>query len=311
MSRAKISIIGAGNVGATTAHLIAAKELGNVVLVDIAKSMSKGKALDLSQAGPVESFDAVIKGTSNYKRIQGSDIVVITAGSARKPGMSRDDLIETNSKVIKEACENIVKYSPNAILIVVTNPLDVMVSVAYKTSKFQKQRVLGMAGILDSARFRAFIAQELDVSFEGVNSIVLGSHGDSMVPLPRYSTVNGIPITELMPKEKIDAISERTKKGGAEIVNLLKTGSAFYAPAAAIVEMVESIIKDKKKILPCCVYCDKEYDVGGYFVGVPVKLGSNGIEEIIELKLTKEEKSSFKESVKHVKELIKSANKFF
>lgn len=310
MPTPKISIIGAGNVGATTAHWIAPKELGDIVLVDIVEGLPQGKALDLFEAGPIEGFDFNVKGTNSYEDTKNSDIVVITAGLPRKPGMSRDDLVAVNAKIVKEATQNVARHSPNSIIIVVTNPLDAMVYVAAKTSNFPKHRVLGMAGILDSARFRTFIAKELDVSVEDVDAIVLGGHGDSMVPLPRYSTVNGIPITELLPQEKINSLIERTRKGGEEIINLLKTGSTCYAPGSAITEMIESILKHKKRILPCSAYCNSEYDVGGYFVGVPVKLGSNGVEEIIELKLTEEEIEMFKKSVEHVKNMVAIADKF-
>ena len=310
MSHPKISIIGAGNVGATTAHWIASKELGDVILLDIVEGMPQGKGLDLLEAAPVEGFDVDIKGTNNYEDTKNSDIVVITAGVPRKPGMSRDDLISINTKIVKEATENAVKHSSNSIIIVVTNPLDAMVYVAAKISNFPKHRVMGMAGILDSTRFRTFIAKELDVSVEDVGAIVLGGHGDSMVPLPRYSTVNGIPITELMPQERINALVERTRKGGEEIVNLLKTGSAYYAPAAAVTEMIEAILKDKKRILPCAAYCNSEYNVGGYFVGVPVKLGRKGVEKVIELKLIDEEKESFRKSVEHVKSLVAATERF-
>lgn len=311
MPRPKISIIGAGNVGATAAHWIASKELGDVVLVDVIEGLPQGKALDLLEAGPVEGFNVDVRGTNNYEDTKDSDIVIITAGIPRKPGMGRDDLIATNTRIVKEVTQNAVKYSPNAIIIVVTNPLDAMVYVAAKVSNIPKYRVMGMAGVLDSTRFRTFIAKELDVSVEDVDAIVLGGHGDTMVPLPRYSTVNGVPITELLPEEKINALVERTRKGGEEIVNLLKTGSAYYAPAAAVAEMIESILKDKKRILPCAAYCDKEYDVNGYFVGVPVKLGSKGVEKIIELKLNAEEKEMFKKSVEHVKQLVAATEKFF
>jgi len=310
MPRPKISIIGAGNVGATTAHWIASKELGDIVLLDIVEGMPQGKSLDLLEAAPVEGFDVDVKGTNNYEDTKNSDIVIVTSGVPRKPGMSRDDLISINTKIVKEVVENVAKHSPNCILIIVTNPLDAMVFVASKVSKFPHNRVLGMAGVLDSTRFRTFIAKELDVSVEDVHAIVLGGHGDSMVPLPRYSTVNGIQITELMPKEKISELAERTRKGGEEIVNLLKTGSAFYAPGAAVAEMVESILKDKKRILPCAAYCGKEYNVGGYFVGVPVKLGRKGVEKVIELKLNEEEKEMFAKSVEHVKTLVATTEKF-
>ncbi|HLC62508.1 MAG TPA: malate dehydrogenase [Candidatus Nanoarchaeia archaeon] len=310
MPRPKISIIGAGNVGATAAHWIASKELGDVVLLDIVEGMPQGKALDLLESAPVEGVDVDIKGTNNYEDTKNSDIVVITSGVARKPGMSRDDLISINTKIVKEVTQNVAKYSPNSIIIVVTNPLDAMVYVASKISNFPKNKVIGMAGILDSTRFRTFIAKELDVSVEDVNAMVLGGHGDTMVPLPRYSTVNGIPITELMESDKIMELVKRTRDGGAEIVNLLKTGSAYYAPSAAVAEMVESILKDKKRILPCAAYCDSEYGVGGYFVGVPVKLGRNGVEKVIELQLTDEEKEMFAKSVEHVKNLADVTGKF-
>jgi len=310
MARPKISIIGAGNVGATTAHWIASKELGDIVLLDIVEGMPQGKSLDLLEAAPVEGFDVDVKGTNNYEDTKNSDIVIVTSGVPRKPGMSRDDLISINSKIIREVTQNVAKHSPNCILIIVTNPLDAMVFVASKTSNFPKHRVIGMAGVLDSTRFRTFIAKELDVSVEDVDAMVLGGHGDSMVPLPRYSTVNGVPITELMAHDRISALVERTRKGGEEIVNLLKTGSAFYAPGAAVAEMVEAILKDKKRILPCAAYCDKEYNVGGYFVGVPVKLGRKGVEKVIELKLNEEEKEMFSKSVEHVKSLVATTEKF-
>ena len=310
ITKSKISIIGAGNVGATTAHWLAAKEIADIVLLDIIEGMPQGKGLDLLEAAPVEGFDVDVRGTNSYEETKNSDIVVITAGIARKPGMSRDDLISVNAKIVKEATENAVKYSPNSIIIVVTNPLDAMVFVAAKASNLPKHQVIGMAGILDSTRFRTFISKELGVSVEDINAIVLGGHGDLMVPLPRYSTVNGIPITELMDKEKIESIVQRTREGGAEIVNLLKTGSAYYAPGAAVAEMAESILKDKKRILPCSAYCDSEYNVGGYFVGVPVKLGRNGVEKVIELKLMPDEMSQFKKSVEHVKDLAATAEKF-
>ena len=310
MTRPKITIIGSGNVGATTAHWVASKELGDVVLLDVVEGMPQGKALDLLQSGPIEYFNADIKGTNDYGDTKNSDIIVITSGVARKPGMTRDDLISINTRIVKEVTQNASKHSPDAIIIVVTNPLDAMVYVASKISGFPKERIMGMAGILDSTRFRTFIAKELDVSVEDVDSMVLGGHGDTMVPLPRYSTVNGIPITELIENNKIEQLVKRTRDGGAEIVNLLKTGSAYYAPAAAVAEMIESILKDKKRILPCAAFCDSEYNVGGYFVGVPVKLGKNGVEEVIELKLTDEEKEMFNKSVEHVKQLVETTEKF-
>ena len=306
LKKNKITVVGAGFVGATAAHWAASKELGDVCIVDIIEGMPQGKGLDLRQAAPVEGFDSRCFGTNDYKDTADSDIVIITAGVPRKPGMSRDDLLAINTKIVTSVVENIVKYSPNAILIIVSNPLDAMTYVAYKVSGFPPNRVIGMAGVLDAARFRAFISMELDVSVEDVNAFVLGGHGDTMVPLPRYSTVAGIPLPDLLPADKIEAMCKRTANGGAEIVNLLKTGSAFFAPSASAVEMAQSILKDKKRILPCCVYCDKEYGVGGYFVGVPAKLGINGVEQIIEIKLTPEEKAGFDKSVAAVKELVKA-----
>jgi malate dehydrogenase len=301
--RKKVSIVGAGNVGATAAHWIASKELADVVLIDIMEGIPQGKALDLRQAMPVEKRDCNVVGTNDYADTANSDIVIITAGIPRKPGMSRDDLLNTNYKIMQDVVSKVVKYSPNCILIIVSNPLDAMAQTAYKLSGFSRNRVIGMAGILDSARFRAFIAMELDVSVENVTAFVLGGHGDTMVPLPRYSTVAGIPITELMPADRIQALVERTANGGAEIVKHLKTGSAFYAPSASAVEMAEAILKDKKKILPCAVYLEGEYGINGLYVGVPVKLGANGMEKIIEIELTAEEKAKLDKSAAAVKEL--------
>ncbi len=302
--RKKVSIVGAGNVGATAAHWIASKELADVVLIDIMEGVPQGKALDLSQAMPVEKRDSTIVGTNDYADTANSDIVVITAGIPRKPGMSRDDLLNTNYKIMQDVVSKVVKYSPNCIIIVVSNPLDAMAQAAFKLSGFSRNRVLGMAGVLDSARFRTFIAQELNVSVENVTAFVLGGHGDTMVPLARYSTVAGIPITELIEKTKLDALIERTRNGGAEIVKYLKTGSAYYAPSASAVEMVEAILKDKKKILPCAVHLEGEYGIKGLFVGVPVKLGANGLEQVIEIKLTAEEQAALNKSAESVKELI-------
>jgi malate dehydrogenase len=303
--RNKITVVGAGFVGATAAHWAAAKELGDVVLVDIIEGMPQGKGLDLMEASPVEGFDADVIGSNDYGDTANSDVVIITAGIPRKPGMSRDDLLNTNTNIVKAVTEKIAKHSPEAFLIIVSNPLDAMVYVAHKVSGFPTNRVMGMAGVLDSARFRTFIALELGVSVKDIQAFVLGGHGDSMVPLPRYTTVSGIPIPDLMPQERIDALVERTRKGGGEIVSL-KTGSAFYAPSAAAVQMTESILKDQKRILPCAAYCDKEYDVGGYFVGVPVMLGADGVEKVIEIQLTAEEKAAFDSSVAAVKELVAS-----
>ena len=303
MARTKVSIVGAGNVGATAGQRIADKELADVVLIDIIEGVPQGKALDLAESGPVEGYDCKLTGTNNYKDTADSDIVVITAGIPRKPGMSRDDLLKTNYEIVKGVTEQVVKNSPDCIIIVVSNPLDAMVQTAFRVSKFPKQRVIGMAGVLDSARFRTFISMELNVSVENVHAFVLGGHGDSMVPLPRYSTVAGIPITELLPKETIDRISQRARDGGAEIVSLLKT-SAWYAPASAIVEMVDAILKDRKKILPCAAYLEGEYGISGLYVGVPVKLGERGIEQVIEISLTLEERAALQKSAASVKELV-------
>jgi len=302
--RKKITVIGAGNVGATTAHMLALKDLGDIVLTDIIEGMPQGKGLDMLESGPIANFTSFVKGTNNYEDIKDSDIVIITAGVARKPGMSRDDLLFTNLKIVQDVIENVKRYASESIIIMVTNPLDAMTYAAYKLSGFPKNRVMGMAGVLDSARFRTFIAMELNVSIENTHAFVLGGHGDDMVPLPRYSTVAGIPITELMSEEQISKIVERTRKGGGEIVALLKTGSAYYAPAASILDMVEAIIKDKKKILPCCALLEGEYGVNGLFVGVPVKLGSTGVEQIIEIKLLPEEQKMFEKSVASVKNLV-------
>lgn len=300
----KVTVVGAGNVGATAAQRLAEKALCDVVLVDIAEGLPQGKALDLAEAAPIEKHDSRLVGTNDYTLTADSDIVIITAGIPRKPGMSRDDLLKTNKGIMKAVVENVVKTSPDAILIIVSNPLDAMCHVAYEVSGFSKNRVIGMAGVLDSARFRCFIAEELDVSVENTHAFVLGGHGDTMVPLPRYSTVAGVPITEMMEKDRIDAIVERTRTGGAEIVSLLKTGSAFYAPASASVEMAESILKDRKKILPCAVYLDGEYGINGLFIGVPVKLGAGGIEKIIEIKLTDEESGALMKSADAVRSLV-------
>jgi len=303
MARPKVTVVGAGNVGATTAQYIVERELADVVVTDVVDGLPQGKALDLLEAGPVHGYDCQLIGANDYAGTAGSDIVVITAGLARKPGMSRDDLLFKNAEIVGGVVQEVARLSPNAILIVVTNPLDAMAQLALRRSGFPKHRVIGMAGVLDSARFQTFIARELDVSVENVTAFVLGGHGDSMVPLPRYSTVAGIPITELLSKERIDALVSRTANGGAEIVNLLKAGSAFYAPAASVVEMVEAILKDKKKILPCTAYLEGEYGVHGLYVGVPVKLGRQGIEQVIQIKLTAEEQAALKRSVDAVREL--------
>ena len=299
----KVTVVGAGNVGATAAQRLAEKALCDVVLVDIVEGVPQGKALDLTQAAAIEKHDCNLVGTNGYEDTAGSDIVIITAGIPRKPGMSRDDLISTNAGIMKKVTEQVVKYSPDTTLIIVSNPLDAMCHVAYETSGFPKNRVMGMAGVLDSARFRAFIAMELNVSIENTHAFVLGGHGDTMVPLPRFSTVAGIPITELMPKDRIDAIVDRTRNGGAEIVGLLKTGSAFYAPASSAVEMAKSILLDKKMILPCAVYLEGEYGFKDLFIGVPAKLGKGGVEEVIEIKLTEDENAALKNSADSVEEL--------
>ena len=299
----KVTVIGAGNVGATAAQRLAEKELCDVVLIDIIEGVPQGKALDLTEAAPVEKHDARLTGANAYDASAKSDIVIITAGIPRKPGMSRDDLISTNAGIVKAVTQQVAALSPDAILIIVSNPLDAMCHVAHEVSGFPKERVIGMAGVLDSARFRAFISMELNVSVENTHAFVLGGHGDTMVPLPRYSTVAGIPITELLSQERIDALVDRTRNGGAEIVGLLKTGSAYYAPASAAVEMAESIIKDKQKILPCAVFLQGEYGLKDLFIGVPVKLGAGGVEEIIEITLTADEKSALQNSAAAVQEL--------
>jgi len=303
MARKKVSIVGAGNVGATAGQRIVDKELADVVLIDIIEGVPQGKALDLAESAPIEGYDCRLTGTNNYKDTANSDIVVITAGVPRKPGMSRDDLLKTNYEIVKGVTEQVVKNSPNSVIIVVSNPLDAMVQTAFRVSKFPKQRVIGMAGVLDSARFRTFIGMELNVSVDNIHAFVLGGHGDTMVPLPRYSTVAGIPITELLPKETIARIVQRTRDGGAEIVGYLKT-SAWYAPGSAIVEMVDAILKDRKKILPCAVYLEGEYGINGLYVGVPAKLGERGIEQVIEIPLTLEERAALQKSAAAVKELV-------
>ena len=307
----KVTVIGAGHVGATIAQRLAEKELCDVVLIDIIEGVPQGKALDLAEAAPIEKHDAHLTGANAYDASADSDIVIITAGIPRKPGMSRDDLISTNAGIVKGVTQQVAALSPDSILIIVSNPLDAMCHVAREVSGFPKERVIGMAGVLDSARFRAFISMELNVSVENTHAFVLGGHGDTMVPLPRYSTVAGIPITELLSGERIDALVERTRNGGAEIVGLLKTGSAYYAPSSAAVEMAESIIKDKKKILPCAVYLEGEYGIKDLFIGVPVKLGTAGAEEVIEITLTAEEKAALQKSaaaVQELKDLLKNLN---
>ncbi|HSE48044.1 MAG TPA: malate dehydrogenase [Terriglobales bacterium] len=302
--RKKVTIVGSGNVGATAAHWIASKELADVVLIDIVEGVPQGKGLDLLEAMPIEKKDSHILGTNDYADTANSDIVVITAGIPRKPGMSRDDLLNTNYKIMQDVVGKVVANSPNCILIIVSNPLDAMAQAAYRISKFNRERVIGMAGVLDSARFRTFVAEELKVSVENVTAFVLGGHGDTMVPLVRYSTVAGIPLPELIAKDRLDALVQRTRDGGAEIVKYLKTGSAYYAPSAAVCEMVEAILKDKKKILPCAAYLEGEYGIKGLFVGVPCKLGAAGLEQIIQIKLTPEEQAALQKSADAVKELV-------
>jgi malate dehydrogenase len=302
--RSKITIIGAGNVGASCAQRIGEKGYADVVLVDIIEGMPQGKALDILQSGPILNFDSHISGTNSYEDSANSDIVIITSGVPRRPGMSRDDLLLTNMDIIRKTTESVVDYSPNCIIIMVTNPLDAMTQLALHVSKFPRNRVFGQSGVLDTTRFRTFIAAELDVSIEDVHACILGGHGDDMVPIPRLSTVGGIPLVELLPQEKIDRIVKRTVKGGGEIVSLLKIGSAFYAPSAAVAQMVEAIILDKRKILPCAVCLKGEYGIEGVVVGVPVKLGKNGVEQIIEIKLTTEEQVALNKSADAVKELI-------
>jgi malate dehydrogenase len=304
MGRKKISIIGAGFVGATAAHWAAEKELGDIVLVDILEGVPQGKALDLYEAAPIEGFDSRVIGTNAFEETKDSDVVVITSGVARKPGMSREDLLATNKKIIESVVAQVVKASPNAILIMVANPLDTMTYLAVKRSGLPKERVMGMAGILDTGRFKAFISMELGVSVEDIQSLILGGHGDEMVPLPRYTTVSGIPLAQLLPMQTIDRLVDRARKGGGEIVNLLKTGSAYYAPGAAAIQMVEAILKDKKRILPCCVYLDGEYGLKDICFGVPVKLGAKGVESIIQLDLTSEEKALVAKSAESVKKSI-------
>ncbi|WP_333870435.1 malate dehydrogenase [Desulforamulus putei] len=304
MKRKKITIVGAGNVGATCAHWAAAKELGDIVLIDVAEGIPQGKALDLMQAAPVEGYDCIIIGTNDYEDTAESDVVVITAGMARKPGMSRDDLLNINAGIVRSVTEQIVKYSPNAYILVVTNPVDVSTYIAYKTSGFTPNRVFGLSGVLDSARFRTFIARELNVSFEDVTSFVLGGHGDDMVPMVRYTYVGGIPVEKLIPRDRLESMVERARKGGAEIVNYLKTGSAYYAPSASVMQMAECILKDKKRILPVSAYLQGEYGETDVFAGVPAIIGGNGVEKVIELDLNDEEMTALKKSINSVRNNI-------
>lgn len=307
--RKKLTVVGAGFVGSTCAHWAAAKELGDVVLVDINDGAAKGKALDLFQASPVEHFDSRIQGTADYKDTADSDVVIITAGIPRKPGMSRDDLLATNSKIMKDVCAGVKKYSPNSVVIVVSNPLDAMAYVAMKELGFPRERVIGMAGVLDGARMKGFIAEELKVSVKDINAFVLGGHGDTMVPMPRHCSVGGVPLLEILPKDKVDAIVQRTRQGGAEIVGLLKTGSAYYAPAASSVQMAEAILRDQKRILPCAAFLKGEYGIKDLFIGVLCKLGGGGLEQVIELKLNDEERAGLENSMKAVKDLVEALDK--
>ncbi len=307
--RKKLTVVGAGFVGSTCAHWAASKELGDVVLLDVNEGAAKGKALDLFEASPVEGFDSRVIGTADYKDTANSDVVIITAGIPRKPGMSRDDLLATNAKIMKDVCAGLREYSPNATVIVVSNPLDAMAAVAKDTLGFPRERVLGMAGVLDGARFRSFIAEECNVSVKDVQAFVLGGHGDTMVPMPRHCSVGGVPLLEMLPREKVDALVTRTRNGGAEIVGLLKTGSAYYAPAASAVQMAESILKDQKRILPCAVYLQGEYGVKDMFIGVLAKLGGKGMEKVVEVKLNDEERSGLNNSIKAVQELMEALKK--
>ncbi len=307
--RKKISVIGAGFVGSTAAHWAAQKELGDVVLLDINDGAAKGKALDLFEASPVEGFDSHVVGTSDYKDTAGSDVVIVTAGLPRKPGMSRDDLLATNAKIVKDCCLGIKEYSPNAIVIIVSNPLDAMALVAKETLGFPRERVIGMAGILDGARFRSFIAEELNVSVKDVQAFVLGGHGDTMVPMPRHCSVGGVPLTEMLSPERLEALVQRTRSGGAEIVGLLKTGSAYYAPSASAVQMTEAILKDQKRILPCAAYLQGEYGVKNLFVGVLCKIGGKGMEQVVEVKLNDTENAGLQNSIKAVEELVSALKK--
>jgi len=309
MARNKLSVIGAGNVGATCAALAARRELGDIVLLDIVDGLPQGKGLDLYEASPVEHFDAKITGTTDYAATAGSDVVIVTSGLRRRPGMSRDDLLEANTRIVKEVSTELARHCPDAILIVVSNPLDAMVYVAHEATGFDSHRVIGQAGVLDTARFRSFLAEEIGCSVKDVTALLLGGHGDDMVPLPRYASAGGIPITQLLPGETIDRIVKRTRGGGGEIVALMKTASAFYAPAAATVQMAESVLRDQKRILPCAAYCDGQYGVDGYFVGVPAVLGTGGCERIIEIDLSDSERAAFDTSVQHVRDLVETVKK--
>jgi len=307
--RAKVTIVGAGNVGATCAHWLASWRVADLVLIDVVEGMPQGKALDLAQSGPVEGYDLTIAGTNDYADTAGSDVVVITAGLARKPGMSRDELLAANTKIVKTCAENAVRHSPEAIFVVVSNPLDAMVYTAWKASGVAPRKIVGQAGVLDVARYKTFLAMELNCSVQDISALLIGGHGDDMVPLPRYTSVGGIPVTDLVPADRLAAIVERTRKGGGEIVSLLKTGSAYYTPASASARMVESILRDQKRVMPCAAYCESEYGISGYFVGVPCMLGRSGVEKVFELKLTADETAAFAESISHVRELCGQVDK--
>jgi len=307
--RAKVTIVGAGNVGATCAHWLASWRVADLVLIDVVEGMPQGKALDLAQSGPVEGYDLTITGTNDYADTAGSDVVVITAGLARKPGMSRDELLAANTKIVKTCAENAVRHSPEAIFVVVSNPLDAMVYTAWKASGVAPRKIVGQAGVLDVARYKTFLAMELNCSVQDISALLIGGHGDDMVPLPRYTSVGGIPVTDLVPADRLAAIVERTRKGGGEIVSLLKTGSAYYTPASASARMVESILRDQKRVMPCAAYCESEYGISGYFVGVPCMLGRSGVEKVFELKLTADETAAFAESISHVRELCGQVDK--
>ena len=303
MSRKKISVIGAGNVGATAAFLIAQKQLGNVVMIDIVDGIPQGKALDMAQTGPVEMFDANISGALSYEETAGSDVVIITSGSPRKPGMTREDLLNINAKIVADVTSNVIKHSPDTILVMLTNPLDIMTYHAWKVSGFPQNRVVGQAGVLDSARFRTFVSMELDVSVEDITAMVMGGHGDTMVPLPRYTTVGGIPITQLIPEDRIEEISDRTRNGGGEIVNLLKV-SGYYAAGASLAQMAEAIVLDKKRLIPCSAYLTGQYGINDLYIGVPIKLGANGVEDILEISLEENELEALQESSQTYREGI-------
>ena len=309
MPRYKVTVVGAGMVGGTLAQRLAERDYADIVLVDIVEGMPQGKGLDITEAGPIYGYDSIVTGANGYEETEGSDLVVVTSGIARKPGMSRDDLLKTNAGIVREVTEKVKAGSPDCVLLVVSNPLDAMVTLAHQVSGFPKERVLGMAGVLDSARYRTFIAMELNVSVQDVHGFVLGGHGDTMVPLPRYTTVAGIPLPALLPKERIDAISERARNGGAEIVSLLKTGSAYYAPSAAVVDMVDSILLDKRRVLPCAAYLEGEYGIDGIFMGVPCVLGARGLEKVLEIELDEQEREALMKSADAVRELWAATQK--